>query len=175
MTVGTRFWLGTDDWAGLGQWVGGLGSLAAVVAALRIAGAETRRERAREAERVRLHPYYISGQWDEVVEGLNSKWHLVVTNRGTDPVVDVELLTLRGLNASAPYSLRIGMSKSVLLPGEVWEPPLYRLPGDVQIAISDEMRQLDMMEAEIVFRDLYGGRWRRVGNRPPGPETGALA
>ncbi|MFF4600146.1 hypothetical protein [Amycolatopsis sp. NPDC001319] len=172
VTVGTRFWLGTDDWAGLGQWVGGLGSLAAVVAALWLAGAETRRERVREAERVRLHPYFVSGQWEDAGDGRRRSWELVVTNRGTDPVVDVEVLTLRTRNS--PRVIPIGLSKAVLLPSERWEVPLNRLPGDVQVSISHRMGELDQTDVEIAFRDLSDSGWRRVGSNPPVPESGGL-
>ncbi|MGW5721590.1 hypothetical protein ACWEVP_35825 [Amycolatopsis sp. NPDC003865] len=61
--IGTRAWLGPDDWAGLGQWVGGLGAFYAAWAALRIARDEVGRESQREAERQRVHAYFVSGSW----------------------------------------------------------------------------------------------------------------
>ncbi|MFD6073532.1 hypothetical protein, partial [Amycolatopsis lurida] len=90
--IGTRYWPfgnDTNSWAGLGQWVGGIGALAAAWAALRIARKEALRQHGQEVDRLRMHAYYITASW--VMVDFNNQ-RIEVRNGGSEPVLDVEVV-----------------------------------------------------------------------------------
>ncbi|MBN9741274.1 hypothetical protein DMP23_09165 [Amycolatopsis sp. A1MSW2902] len=165
--------LGSADWAGLGQWVGGAGALAAVVAALWLAGAESRHERAREAERSRIQAYYVKAEWAAGrLEGELPP--ILVRHSGTEPMVNVRIVAVHssGPPSRPPLKADANTDCPVLLPGEPWHVE-WRLArkdlGDTAIAhyCSSASR------IEIAYEDLAGGRWKRIGSAPPEPDPRA--
>lgn len=177
VTVGTRFWLGTDDWAGLGQWVGGLGSFAAVVAALSIADGERRREASQRRERATIHPYYIVGSMRGalVLEGPArgmTDWKLLVTNLGTEPVLDVEIIALYAPDDPTPMKITTNESpRRVLVPGAPWSVGWESATQQDDYLLRGAMDTFRYLWVEIRFTDLAGVCWRRIGNQAPTPES----
>jgi hypothetical protein len=167
--VGSRWLLGPGDWAGLGQWVGGLGAFAAAWAALRIANGEVRRERVRDAERLRVHAHYVSGRVIQVDTLTRNYLAAEVRNRGTEPVLNVELVEIHVGTPEPSQAVRIKVDKGkfpVLIPGETWRPIWAMDPDDSRTALFGQFAQAGD-EVEITFEDLGGTRWRRVGSQPP--------
>ncbi|MFD9892733.1 hypothetical protein ACFWY9_25600 [Amycolatopsis sp. NPDC059027] len=155
---GTRWWLGTNDWAGLGQWVGGLGALVAAGTALYIANRDLRRELAREAERVRVHAYYVEAKILFPQQSMQVP-RVAVVNAGTEPVLNVRLMMVHRANpSSSPVEIDGESECPVLLPDEPWTNSLTVFPeeGDT---------------VEIAYDDLAGTRWRRNGKQAPLPSA----
>jgi hypothetical protein len=177
--VGSRWLLDPGDWAGLGQWVGGLGAFVAAGAALRIASAEVRRERARDAERLRVHAYYVSGRWAPVKAFDHIDYKLEVRNGGTEPVLNVELVAVHVAGQTGPMRVKVTADKGtcrVLLPGESWRPRDWRsVSEDLRTTMLSDFVTGPDGEVEITFEDLGGTRWRRIGTQPPVPDGKAAS
>ncbi|MET9263082.1 hypothetical protein [Amycolatopsis sp. NPDC004079] len=149
--------LGPADWAGLGQWVGGLGAGAAVIAAMWLAGAESRHERAREAERLRVQAYYVKADWksDEESRGFHP---IKVENSGIDPMLNVRVVAVHTNEGPSRPPLEV-VAKSdcpVLLPHEIWT-----VDWQTGKDLSDVLVRLyvaPMNRIEITYEDLAGGR-----------------
>ncbi|MFD8496319.1 hypothetical protein [Amycolatopsis sp. NPDC059657] len=159
IVVSFRFLLGATDWAGLGQWVGGLGAFFAAWAALDIAKGEARRENAREAERLAIQTYYVSGAYGgTTTEG---RARVVVDNHSTEPILNVEFVKVHSDTYGPVECSRFVERTDVLLPGKQWG--LWVIPAKAPLSIMSSGH----VEIEIEFNDLGGTRWRRVGERPP--------
>lgn len=165
MLVSARFAFGAADWAGLGQWVGGLGAFAAAWVALAISNREVRRDRVKEAARVRTHAYYVKAKITFSTGGLGPA--VEVINSGTDPVLNVRLMKIHRVNPSLPdINLLPGdHERPVLIPHEPW---ITRLTGSGPSGafVANEFPETGD-SVEIVYDDLAGTRWHRTDNQPP--------
>ncbi|MBB1153951.1 hypothetical protein [Amycolatopsis dendrobii] len=170
VVVSSRPLLGSADWAGLGQWVGGVGAFAAVVAALWLAGAESRHERAREAERSRIQAYYVKADWETGREQ-GQLPPISVRHAGAEPMVNVRVVAVHTNRPPSRPPLKVVANTDcpVLLPGEPWhvEWRLARVDlGDAIVALYCASTS----KIEIAYEDLAGGRWKRIGSAPPEPD-----
>jgi len=166
IVAASRLVLGTNDWAGLGQWVGGLGALYAAGVALYIATGETRRERAREDERLRTHAYYIRAEFATKTM-LAERTRIQITNTGSDPVRDVRPVALHPRDHPSRPLLAIQPDNG----------PCVVLPGEPAVVPWGPKTAVDIPEGaaphyfagliEIEYRDLSNNVWRRIGNQPP--------
>lgn len=165
MLVSARFAFGAADWAGLGQWVGGLGAFAAAWVALVIANREVRRDRAKEAARVRAHAYYVKAKITFTTGGRGPG--IEVINSGSDPVLNVRLMTIHRANPSLPDMnlLPRNYECPVLVPREPWTFPLTGSGAGGSFVTNELPKAEDSVE--IVYDDLAGTRWHRIGSRPP--------
>ncbi|MFI6304290.1 hypothetical protein ACIBCH_20665 [Amycolatopsis thailandensis] len=161
--IGTRYWpFGNDpnSWAGLGQWVGGIGALAAAWAALRIARKEARRENERDAETRRVAAYYVQGSHGGVTA--ENRVNQTVRNEGSEPVVNVDVVALHVVG-HPPVKVRQPRGrKDVLLPGNPWRLWVSPVENEYPSGLG-----AGTTLTEIEFEDLAGTRWRRIGERPP--------
>lgn len=165
---GLRAWLGATDWAGLGQWIGGLGAFAAAWVALRIAGDESRREKAREAERRYINAHYVSAGWTTAVLDGKPTQVLEIRNTGSEPVRHVDAVAVHVQNSSMT-EVRLQMKpgpRNVLLPDDPWHPEWQTDPTNIEATLVARFLGPGG-DVEITFEDLGGQRWRRIGTRPP--------
>lgn len=160
--------IGTDGWAGLGQWVGGLGALAAAWVALDIAKQEASRENRRDAERSRVQAYYVKiSQTETGGRGV----HLKVENQGNQPIVNVDAVALH-IHGDAgevvvPCSVPDGRRDVLLREDFPWEPWIWPDNDDLDGTVEQMRLANGRVEIEIVFEDLNQTRWRRIGSRAP--------
>ncbi|WP_410659482.1 hypothetical protein [Amycolatopsis sp. lyj-112] len=159
-------------WAGLGQWVGGAGAFIAAWAALRIARKDAWRQAAQETERRRIQAYYVSARVDatSVGEGIR----VCVRNQSPEPIEDVDIVAIHISGQTQNFVLECALKnerkRDVFLPiDDDWRPWVVPTEGTLtaeMLAMATSEKHLP----EVVFRDLGGTRWRRIGNRPPTKE-----
>jgi hypothetical protein len=159
--------LGSTDWGGLGQWVGGLGALFAAGAALKIARDEAGRENRREAERLRIEAHYIVTGIAGTHGGRGVQvW---VRNDGHEPVTELDVVALHTKGSTKTFVVECAPTTErcpVLLPGAVWNTWVVATQGDLTSELV--FRAADVgSAAEVVFDDLAGRRWRRIGSDRP--------
>ncbi len=168
--IGTRYWPfdhDPDGWAGLGQWFGGLGAFFAAWAALRISRKETTRENRRELEQARVQAFYVKvSQMQVADQGVRVQ----IENRGQSPIiaVDVAVIHIHSPQEERRVPCRAtGGKRSVLLQEDApWEPWTWPDDGQKQETIADMEASGGNTEIEVVFEDVGGTKWRRIGSRP---------
>lgn len=169
--IGSRYWPfdhDPDGWAGLGQWFGGLGAFFAAWAALRISRKETTRENRREWAQARVQAFYVKVSQVQVA---NQGVRVQIENRGESPIIEVDVAAIHVHLPSEDRKIlcrATGGKRSVLLREDApWEPWALPDDGEVQETIADIEASGGNTEIEVVFEDVGGTKWRRIGSRPP--------
>jgi hypothetical protein len=177
-------WAPRDLWAGLGQWVGGIGALAAVTVALHIAGGEARRaeldryfrrrekltER-REAELARAAAIVSAVRWVD-------DWNKAQSDAYTDMFVEITnhgaaLILKPRVEGFADPTLPVTASWEIALDAQLDEyvEPADRLPAgtstSVRIAFKPRPNTEDAPCLAVISYTLDGFRWRRTGLETP--------
>lgn len=176
MGLSSQPFFGTDGWAGLGQWVGGIGALAAAWVALNIAGRE-----ARHREEADAHQEFVRANF--IMSALESNRTVLVRNLGTEPVLSVQVAAYRpspqlnGLAVSIPLNRP---TVDVLMPESLRDVDKnIHLTWDVDPADDSGFTKERLLaevpgQIEIEFTDLRGNRWARAGNDPVRPAPPSL-
>ncbi|MGH3778872.1 MAG: hypothetical protein ACRDRR_24585 [Pseudonocardiaceae bacterium] len=170
-------------WLGVaGQWAGAIGTVAAVVVALRLARWERRRDTAerrdREAAQARLVTIVVTyPEYDDRREH-NVPW-VEITNHSQQPVHRPSIESIVGARPSVrwgrgqtdyiEYSLR-----EVVPASENDRVPFAHFnadgePIDTTVTPGKIEKWVDVDNVTITFMDAAGLRWRRTGNGEPGP------
>ncbi|WP_410659483.1 hypothetical protein [Amycolatopsis sp. lyj-112] len=157
---GFRVWLEPGDWAGLGQWVGGLGALAAALVALDIARRETVHREQADAHEDFVRATFITSR----TEGGQV---LVISNRGPEPVVDVLVLNWyeQGEDHARPAQM---VPIRILMPMKPQYNTVFEIKPHMR-SLEDELPT--MIQRGVVFEyaytDMRGNRWSRRGDELP--------
>jgi hypothetical protein len=172
VTIMTSFFswglIGTDGWSGLGQWVGGLGSFAAVGAAMVLAYRDSSRQQRLEKQLHGINAYYVYPSVQLVknpVLGSKSRGfeRLEIINSGTYPVVKVRVLAFRAASTEV-LKVRDTLRKAVLIPKKPWR-PTFEFSEYSEMETGDlKLRNFEFL---IEFEDLTGTLWSRWGEKPP--------
>lgn len=149
----------SDWWAAWGQWVGGIGSIAAAITALGIAWhgwsrADTERRDAEAAE-----AWYVTSEW---TLKSNHVGQVVVRNDSDRPVLQVRVDQIRGPAASIRNDVVNAGGINLLPPGGS-HPFLVKVP--TQDAAPGRPLTSDLV-ATVSFTNMHG-RWQRTGEWPP--------
>lgn len=156
----------TDVFAAWGQWAGGIGSLAAVLAALWIAIADTRRRdhEQRDQQAANARTVTTRCEWTTQDSGLYER-NLVlhVTNHGPRPVLDVHLENAEARVDGKVH--RVGSPRKPVRLTDVIGPGADHV--GTSLLFNDLPDQADDYVLTITFMDADGLYWRRVGKQQP--------
>lgn len=154
----------------VGQVVGALATLAAVIVALWIAGRDTRRLEGERADRDKAQARLVA-----ITAVGSGGAGIVITNHSDRPILhpQIEDVTVNGslgltwrVNPKVPNA---GRPRDVLSPGEPFEVPVEFVDEGGTVTRLDQ----GQCTVTIIFTDAAGLRWRRVGNSEPTRIDGA--
>jgi hypothetical protein len=170
-------WHWRADWVGAwGQWAGALGTVAAVVVALWLAGRDTRLQRKREEATAlaQARLVRISGPGGQVDRGKDGDQfqhtlNVAIANHGSLPILEMRA-EVWGAGQSLREAAAFGCSEDVILAGQRREFPVgvTSLTGNFNMA-AWRVRWKDPMTGGEWFVDGNGREPGRFKGQPPRP------
>jgi hypothetical protein len=152
------------DWGTAGEWAGAFGTVAAVAIALVVAINDSRRRDADRKDEQAAQARLITIETEAEMVGCRG-W-VKVTNRSTSPVFGVEVEAIHVTPDVVPVRFQDedGRRRSRLDPDESLQAffNTYRSDGTLT-----DVREPNLISADVSFIDSAGLRWRRWGNTPP--------
>lgn len=156
--IDDEWWLSTDGWSALGQWVGGVGAVAAIAVALYVAHRDWASARTAAVSAQKARAFLITAIVDD--------GKLTVTNGGPEAVTQlvVPRVHFAGGKVTADTTEFKPETRAVLLPGATWDAAFPVPSGGAEAAL---VVALFTGSAEVRWTDLQGTHWVRVGNGEP--------